>query len=415
MKRVVFAVTFCLAGASAFGVTLKDLNIARDPGDLEGAIYGTTLYTLNLRSGPGLNFPKVGFVPEGAKVPISGWIDVSYGDGFWFRTRYRGEKGWLCSAHEGTRLVERDGGPIFKVSVAVDKLKFSWEKDPGLYEWEEIWLPRGEELEFLALRGSEGFSPEAEYFDFLVKYGEKTGHIDAYGNEKYARLSVEPCPGDKSTWFVDCPSELLDLSLVYYRAIPWFEFIGPEERRRYYSGPGFGYEKNEYILFHDGVLFLADNWGLIRTYDELTWVYLGTDEEPNVRMTTDLAGGECPLPDNVDPATVGDTLYIKMSRDLWPSNRRIYLTLHAPYFCEFKETGVIDFVDIYQPPGSTVPVFSAPAGGGEGHLWHETYLLTYGLSLPKSVNINAPFRAVARMHYEGAQKFEVALLCNAEG
>jgi hypothetical protein len=32
--------------------------------------------------------------------------------------------------------------------------------------------------------------------------------------------------------------------------------------------------------------------------------------------------------------------------------------------------------------------------------------------MPDSVDLDAPFRAVARMHYEGAQDFEMEFLCN---
>jgi hypothetical protein len=32
--------------------------------------------------------------------------------------------------------------------------------------------------------------------------------------------------------------------------------------------------------------------------------------------------------------------------------------------------------------------------------------------MPESVALGAPFRAVAHMHYEGAQNFEMEFLCN---
>jgi hypothetical protein len=72
----------------------------------------------------------------------------------------------------------------------------------------------------------------------------------------------------------------------------------------------------------------------------------------------------------------------------------------------------VDSVDIYQPPESNVPVFSASAGTGENDWWHETYILEYELAVPESVDLDAPFRAVARMHYKGAQKFEMEFNCN---
>jgi len=59
-----------------------------------------------------------------------------------------------------------------------------------------------------------------------------------------------------------------------------------------------------------------------------------------------------------------------------------------------------------------VPVFSASAGTGENDWWHETYILEYELAVPESVDLDAPFRAVARMHYKGAQKFEMEFNCN---
>lgn len=413
MKTSVLAIAVTLVAAAAFGVSLKDLNIARDPEDLDGAIYAKAVYDLDLRAGPGLNFPKIGFVPAGADVPIIGWIERDSEDGFWFRTQYEGIKGWLCSTYEGTRLVERDGGPVFKVSVAVDKLKFNWLKDPGRRDWEDIWLTRGEELEFLTAWGSNPFSPAAEDFCFFVKYGDKLGYVYVYGNGGgYPRFEVEPPPGPRSSWFVDYPPELLDLSLLYYRDLPLFEFVGPEERRVYYSGPGFDYAEDESVFLHYSVYFLEGNWALVWSYNEWSWVYVGTEEEPNVQMTYRLAGGLCPLPDKGDYRMEDGDLEVSLSRDYWPANPRIYATLSAAYFCEYKEAGVVDSVDIYQPPESNVPVFSASAGTGENDWWHETYILEYELAVPESVDLDAPFRAVARMHYKGAQKFEMEFNCN---
>jgi hypothetical protein len=353
----------------------------------------------------------------GAEVPILGWIERDDEDGFWFRTEYEGKKGWLCSTYEGTRLVERDGGPIFTITVAVARLEFHWLKEPKRREWVDIWLPRGEELEFLAVWGVWGsnvFSPGAEYFRFFVKYGEKLGYIHAYGNEQFSSFDVEPAPGETSIWFVDCPPELLDLSLVYYRDVPGFEFVGPEERCGYYSGPGFDYPEDESVFLHYSVYFLEGNWALIWSYNEWSWVYVGTEEEPNVQMTKRLAGGLCPLPDKGDYHMEDGDLEVSLSRDYWPANPRIYATLSAAYFCEYKKAGVVDSVDIYQPPESAAPVFSAAAGAGEKGWWHETYLLKYGLTVSRSVDLDAPFRAVTRMHYEGAQEFEMEFLCNTD-
>jgi hypothetical protein len=92
MKTLVLGVAVTLVAAAAFGVSLKDLNVARDPEDLDGAVFATTTSDQNLRAGPGFNFAVIGTVPVGGRVPVIARVSPRNEDGFWFRTQYEGIK-----------------------------------------------------------------------------------------------------------------------------------------------------------------------------------------------------------------------------------------------------------------------------------------------------------------------------------
>jgi hypothetical protein len=395
------------------------LGVAQDPENLDGVIYGTTAFTLNFRAGPGKHFAALGTVPAGAEVPVLGWMTDRLRNGeFWIRTEYGGKRGWLCAFIDGERLIEREGGPLFPITVKAEKSLFEYQKESIYDPWYPRWLGKGDEVEFASLWGESRLESDAEDIDFWVKHGGSWGHLCAYATEEYIegqRSSIViGYPGTKlSGWFVDFPPEFLALNFDYnYRRYD-FEFVDGAAHRDYYLGPGFGFAKTDSVYLHAFVLFIEGRWGLAYSWNDWSWVYLGSEGKPNVQMTEYLAGGECPVPTKGGPRVVEDGINIAVNRDGWPSKRRLYFTLRAPYFCSFKEDGRVDFVDIYQPPESTIPVFSASAGPGKKDSWHETYLLIYALKVPESVDLDAPFRAATRMHYEGGQDFEMEFLCNA--
>jgi hypothetical protein len=411
----VFGVAFA---AAAFAATLDELNVARDPENLDNVIYGTTVNDLTFRAGPGKHFPALGTVPAGTEVPVLGWItQYLRKTEFWIRTEYEGKRGWLRGHYDGERLIERDGGPLFPMKVKAAELLFTTDLRGSDYPEGETWLEEGDELEFASLWSESWLEADAYKIDFWVQHDGVWGHLRAYATEgcvqDYYKTFVIGYPGSRPAgWFVEFPPEFLALNFDYNYDNPGFEFVEGSDYPGYYLGPGFEFAGAEETFLHTSILFVDGPWALVNAYNDWAWVYLGTEEEPNVQMTARLAEGDCPVPDTVDPRAVEAGLGVSLSRDYWPSTPGIHITLHAPYFCDFKEEGRVDGVDFYQPPGSEAPVFSTPAGEGVEDWWHETYLYEYELTVPESVALGAPFRAVAHMHYEGAQNFEMEFLCN---
>jgi hypothetical protein len=421
MKRVVFAVTFCLAGASAFGVTLKDLNIARDPENLDGAIYATAVFNLNLRSGPGAEFEVISVVPSGAEIPVIGWITVgTNGSELWIRTWHGGRKGWLSAFQEGTRLVERAGGPLFPLSVTVEGVKFRYRVSKGSWRKEEMWLGRGEILEFVSTGSF--FRGIGDFVHFDVKYEGKVGEIEAYNRELPSPDDVKLLePGEGPGWFVDLPSKFLDLNLTCYYEVPNFDFVRPGEYTKYRSGPGFEYGVMEDVLLTGWILFIDDNWALARAFNGRGWLYLGTAEDPNVQIYKSLdfpVWEDLPATKSVNLEDVfngvdglghkGVTIYY----DYWPASNTLHIDFVEPYFSPYIDKVTIREAAFYQPPEAAEPLCVKAAREGVRRGWHETVILTYSFDVPGTLDRDAPFRISTKMLYEGSEEFEVDFHCN---
>jgi hypothetical protein len=415
MKRVVFAVTFCLAGASAFGVTLKELNLARDPENLEGAIYVRTVYGLNFRAGPGKHFAVLGTVPAGTEVPMVGWISGYDGGGsFWIRTWYKGRRGWLCAYAEGERLLERNGGPLFTLRAN--------ERTADDYGGKKRPAP-GDELEFCYLE-DEFWLTDADRdpkVEFRVKYGDDRAYLRAYRGEDVpeGRYSFDPRPPAPTAagWTVDFEPEFLELNLTYNRERCTFYFMDPEDSV-FRLGPGFEFEEEFDLWFlTTNILFVDGEWALVNAFYAWEWIYLGTEREPNVGLLREIPyvlEERCP---GAEAAEAGASLvhsekWVTIYDTYWPRANTVYVEFSEPYFSE--DIGKLKLLEaaFFQPPQAEEPLCVRPAGEGKEGGYHETVMLAYSFEVPTTLDRDAPFRISTKMLYEGAEEFEVDFNCN---
>jgi hypothetical protein len=426
MGKFLICMAAAFIAAAALGVTLDELNIARDPENLDGTIYCKTVYGMNLRAGPGKHFAVLGTVPAGTEVPVLGWITELEGErGFWIRTRYRQMKGWLCAISEGERLLERDGGPLFPMEVKTGELLFKYNLEGTHYPWYEMWLTKGEEVEFATLWHGR-LEPRYDSLHFWVKHGGVWGNVCAYATEEFVEEWYKPfvkgVSGENpSGWFVDFPPEFLELNFDYNYGRYEFEFADGAAYPGYYLGPGFAFGEADSVFMHSSVIFVEGQWGLVESWNESSWVYLGTEEEPNVQLTAGVKRkGNDTLPklETVDLEDVfagaeeGGDKWVTLYYDIWPASNALYFSLCEPYFSKYIGKVTVKSVNVYQPPDSDAPLYSGPPAAGVEGGWHETVILTYPVELPAGFDFKAPFKIDVGMVYDEAEKFTLTYDCN---
>jgi hypothetical protein len=403
-------------GLPADALSRHGLNVAQDPPNLEGAVYGNTLYSLNLRAGPSGKLKAIGTVRRGAEVPILGWITGLRQGELWVRTWYGGKKGWVCAFREETRLIARDVGPLFPLAVAAEVIKLDVRKRREVRpdNRTEPTLRRGDVMEFISIADNDFFSA---YFDeclFYVRYEDVYGLVNAFGDESNVEEMGRTGNDSRRPWAVTFTPDFLSLSLEYNYGTGLFDFIGPEECRSYYGGPGFEYEKFDPYLVIVDIVFVEGRWALVKTWGGFGWVYIGTAEEPNIQTygyySRDVP---CAYPPSVPEDEIGDGLDVAIKGTRWPRRSRVCVELTGAYFDgDLLENTTVDFVAVYQPPGSDTPLYNGPPGEVLWNGWHETVFASYSAELSNAFAYDRPFRVIADFSYKGRDEFEMEFLCN---
>jgi len=407
---LILVVAYALGGVAspAFGATLDELDLPRDPKNLEAALTGKAVRNFDLRSGPGEKFPVIVTVLEGAGVAITGWR------GGWLRVWFGDIKGWLNVSDRKAFPIENEGGPLCPLTVSADEIEI----DVRCYEREAfiafptLRLKKGDVLNFRF----ESFYDEKEKsrgnIEFLVEHGGAVGWIVAY--------SPVPRPGevepdDRKGWFVEFDHGILKSDLDYaYDKVYFLPVDGPYDPSLY-AGPGFEYEKVGSASFRGPVYFIERDWALVLGCEDYEWLYIGTDRKPAVnffRYYTDPFEQCCPIPADMDPDVVDVGVYAVAKTDYWPERRHVYIDLSTFYGCRFFDRAVVDTIRVFQPPDADEPLGSGPAGKPFGWSWYECGFLTHSLEVPAAFDFDKPFRLVGEMHYEDAQDFEMVFLCD---
>lgn len=404
MKKLVIIIAVSLIASAAFGVSLKELNVARDPENLDGAIYGKTIYGMNMRAGPGKYFALVGAVPAGAEVPVVGWISgLEEEEGFWVRTWYKGRRGWLCAFSEGERLIERNGGPLFTLK-AKDNIEGNYrgEKHPG----------PGEALEFVWLDEVYWFDPwGAGDVYFRVKYGGECAKLRAYREEEVTEgrevFYPKPPVPTAAGWSVDFEPEFLELNLTYNYERCDFYFIKPDNNR-VCEGPGYEFNDLSCFVLANYILFIEGEWALVDHYHNWGWTHIGTYEDPNVQMQRVIPyfkETKRPELETVNSCRVYD--------DYWPPANAVNVEFRDPYFEVYiTEKLTLHEAAFYQPPEAEEPLCVKAACEGVKGGRYEAVTLTYSFDVPGTLDRGAPFRISTKMSVEGPKEFEFDFHCN---
>lgn len=411
-----------LIAAAAYGATLEELNIARDPENLEGALYGEALCNLNLRLGPSEEFDSIAVIAGGSEIPIIGWVSGDGGESLWVRTWYGEDKGWACAFGGEERLIARDGGPLFPLVVVADGLSFYVMKAGAEwpFNWKDILLKKGSTLEFISVCDNEIFSSGWHDCRVYVKSGKDYGIINIYGNEPKREVdgergttTTEPRP-----LAVSAPPAFTALSLEYQARVGLYDFVGPEEYGYLFAGPGNQYEK---MGAHDGyvitdTVFVEGLWALVKVWGGFGWIYLGTAEEPNIQTYGHFRNREA-----IDEDTqsiideMGEYVAIGLKITKWPTRDKIYVEMTGPYFSadSLENTEVVK-ITVWQPPDSDTPLYSGPPLDKTEGGWHETVLYSYGATMPATFAPDEPFRVVGDFSFKETREFQMEFLCNAE-
>jgi len=395
MREIIIGTAVIFVASATLAATREELNLPRDPENLEGAIYGTTVYNLNLRSGPGTEFDVVGLVPGGERVPVIAWLDRRGKKEIWIRARFDGLGGWLCAFQGEERYVEREGGPLFPVAVAAAELRFEYLQSEYPSRWETVWLPRGETVELVSIWGSDFFSRPSGRIGFDVKYGDKLGYLFAYDNEP-SPSHVKP--GEATGWFVTFPPALLALNLAY-DANPLYYYPGEAQKRGqgFYLGPGTAYRRPFSPPPGRTVFFVDGDWALVGSREELAWVDMGTRERPRLRMYRTLGRRELPPPPRraSDEAFEGWYLSGAVQREFWPGRRTLYAELCAATDCTRSVT--VDSVAVYQPPEAEAAIWEGAPREASLDVADGYVTLVYLVEVPAPFESEFPFRVVVSL------------------
>ncbi len=401
---MVLGIAGTLVASAAFGVTLEELNLPRDPENLDGAIYATAVYDLDLRAGPGEYFALVGAVPAGAEVPVVGWISaLEEEEGFWVRTWYEGQRGWLCAFSEGERLIERDGGPLFTLRAK--------ENIDGNYFGKRHAGP-GDALEFVWLDEVYWFDPwGAGDVYFRVKYGDESAKLRAYRGEEVTGgrevLYAKPPAATAAGWTVDFEPEFLELNLTHNSERCDFYFIKPDNNG-VCDGPGYEFNNLECFALFNYILFIEGEWALVDHYHNWGWTHIGTEEDPSVQMQRVIpyfkeAGR--PEAEAVNSCRVHD--------DYWPPANTVYLEFVDPYFEVYlTEELKLREAAFYQPSEAEEPLCVKVGVEGVKSVAYEAAVLTFRFDVPGTLDRDAAFRISTKMSIEDSEEFEVDFNCN---
>jgi hypothetical protein len=411
-KVVITIVAVSLGVSVASAVSLKELNLPRDPANLDGAIYGKTVYGMNLRAGPGKYFAVIGAVPAGAEVPVVGWISaLEEEEGFWLRTWYRGQRGWLCAFSEGERLIERDGGPLFTLRAK--------ENIEGNYFGKSRPEP-GAAFEFVWLDEIYWFDPwGAGDVYFRVKYGGECAKLRAYREEEVPEerrvFYPKPPAPTAAGWTVDLEPEFLELNLTYDYERCDFDFTRPDNTR-VCDGPGYEFNDLECFVLSNYILFVEGEWALVDHFHNWGWTHIGTEREPNIQIYRVIPYYQEELTRIKIADQVGvygdEEKWVKVYDAYWPRADEVYVEFREPYFSKSIGKVKINEAAFYQPPEAGEPLCVKAAGEGLKWGWHETVILTYSFDVPDTLDRDAPFRISTKMLYEGSEEFEVDFNCN---
>ncbi len=405
---MVLGIAGTFVASAAFGVTLKELNLPRDPKNLDGAIYGKTVYGMNLRAGPGKYFPLVGAVPAGAEVPVVGWISaLEEEEGFWLRTWYEGQRGWLCAYAEGERLIERDGGPLFTLTAGEDIAdNYFGKKRPA----------PGEALEFVWLDEIYWFGPwGAGDVYFRVKYGDECAKLRAYREEEVTEgrrvFFPKPPAPTAAGWTVDFEPEFLELNLTYNYERCDFYFIKPDNNR-VCEGPGYEFNDLSCFVLSNYILFIEGEWALVDHYHNWGWSHIGTEENPSVRIQRVI-----PYFKEERQYKLETNGYSKVYDDYWPPPANtVYLEFRDPYFDVYiTEKLALHEAAFYQPPEAEKPLYVTASCEGVKGSAYEASTLTYAFDVPGTLDRDAPFRISTKISIEDSEEFEVDFRCNPPG
>jgi hypothetical protein len=405
MRKVVLtAVAVSLGGSVASAVTLKELNVARDPENLDGAIHCRTAYGMNLRAGPGTYFAVLGTVPAETEVPVVGWVSaLEEEEGFWLRTWYRGQRGWLCAYAEGERLIERDGGPLFTLTAGENIAEnYFGKRHPA----------PGEALEFVWLSEVYWFDPwSSRYVDFRVKYGDECAKLRAYREEDVPEgrrvFFPKPPAPTAAGWTVDFEPEFLELNLTYNYERCDFDFIGPYDAR-VWRGPGYEFNYVDHNLFHGYILFVEGEWALVDRIHNFGWSHIGTEEDPSVRMQRVV-----PYFKEERQYKLETDGYSKVYDDYWPPANAVYLEFVDPYFEVYiTEKLALREAAFYQPPEAAEPLCVKFGVEGVKSSAYEAAVLTFRFDVPGTLDRDAPFSISTKMSIEDSEEFEVDFHCN---
>jgi|GEM_PF-1888698 len=379
-----------------------NFGILTDPENQMKPIYVTTNRPLFLYSIPSEEYyggidPVIGFIPTGTSLPVIFWkfnmnLHFIEEPQIWIRTEYNDTRGWICAVHNDESYVDRDGGPLFTLKVAVDKLKFGRDID---YRYEPpmsvdgIWLNRGDEVGFLnqIIATGEDINWE-DTLVFRVSYDGELGYIyardrkgrgkDHVSNEDYAELD----------WFVEFEPEFYDLN--FYSKIRRFCFETVNGEIAKYNAPG-EYKQvpriyEPYLEFDPGhttnlppiltvAVFASGNWIMTKdNHDVYEWVKLGMADNPNIRLVDHIPNFEW---------YEGIDLDITVERELWPLTNKYY-------FLFYPET-VLNKVSIYQPRGSTEPIYETEEFGEGGIRGEYGIGCVYNTYIPSKFDPDCPY------------------------
>jgi len=416
--RAILSVLFsalAVSSSSVYGLARHPLNVAQDPETLDGAIYGKALDDLDLRVGPSEEFDVITSVPADSEIPIIGWLSGAEGESLWIRTWLGDKRGWLCAFDGNRRLIERDGNALFPLVVVADGLLFRTERSDrnSRFAPKEIRLEEGSELEFISVCDNESFSPYFYDCRVFVKCGNYYGSVNIYGNEPKRELKGSTITTEPRPWAVSCPPEFTELSLEYNYGTGLFEFVGPEEYRAFYSGPGFEFENmGPYFVIVDTV-FVDEPWALVKVWSGFGWVYMGSTEAANIQTYSHCVDyALCDYPPPVSEEGEGEVeVSIKMTR--WPTKDKVYVEFNGPYFsADYIENTVVEKIRVFQPPTNETPLYSGRPTEIICSSWHETGFNSYGVTLPEGFASGEPFRVLTNMSFQKVHKFEMEFLCN---
>lgn len=107
---------------------------------------GWTSNALNLRAGPGVNYPLVARIPEKASVEVEGCLE----NWSWCNVFWRGKYGWTSGRHIELKKIKHHGGPHHASSETMPPVV--------VYNVNEYWDRHYRDAPFYAMRAQYGYN-----------------------------------------------------------------------------------------------------------------------------------------------------------------------------------------------------------------------------------------------------------------